>query len=237
MGPGTEHELTRAPQVAGAGTRPLLRRALRIAVTTLAFVLLAVLGLGLGSLLSFGESARPEPEPAPIVRPAPRPVAELAPPPPPPPLPAPVAVPPPPPAPGAPVAAPVQRPPLPGPPLSLPGRLRARREILRDIGALKDELSRCPAEPVTRTGPGGRAALVLDLVAEADAMRVVSSRLDAEAPVNDRFVSCARSALEGKRFAVSGTTPGTRLRMSIPLGPTGNSLSLPAASVTEAGPD
>jgi hypothetical protein len=107
--------------------------------------------------------------------------------------------------------------------------------MLREIGALKDELARCPAEAVTRSPATARAALVLDAVAEGGAIRVESSRLEAEAPVNDRFVSCVQSVLEGKRLVVSGTTPASRLRLFIPLGPNGNALSLPAASLTEAG--
>jgi len=107
-------------------------------------------------------------------------------------------------------------------------------EILRGLRELKDELARCPADPVTRTPPTARAALVLDTVAEAGAVRVASGNLEAEGTVNDRFVSCARSLLEGKRFAVSSVAPGTRLRLIIPLGPNGNSLSIPSASLTEA---
>lgn len=118
----------------------------------------------------------------------------------------------------------------------MPSRLRVRREILRSISALRDELARCPADPVTRSGASARAALVLDGVGEAGAVRVESSRLDAEGPVNEHFVSCARAVLEGKRLVVSGTAPGTRFRLVIPLGPNGNTLSLSAASVTEAGP-
>lgn len=231
MGPGTEREPSRPSPAAPGGGRPLLRRTLLVAGTALSFVLLAVLGLGLGSLLSPGETARPEPEPPPIARPAPRPVAEPAPPPPRPPSPPPAAASPPPPAPAP---TPALRPVLPSPTLSIPARLRARRDILRDIGALKDELARCPADKVPRNPPGGRAALVLDTVAEAGAVRVVSSRLEAEGAVNDRFVSCARSVLEGKRLVVTGTSAGQRLRVFIPLGPNGNSLSLPAASLADA---
>ena len=87
---------------------------------------------------------------------------------------------------------------------------------------------------MTRTPPTARAALVLDAVAEAGAVRLANGQLDAEGPVNDRFVSCARSVLEGKQFAVSGAAPGTRLRLIIPLGANGNSLSIPSASLTEA---
>ena len=129
---------------------------------------------------------------------------------------------------------PAARPLIPGPGLSMPARLKARREILRDISALKEDLARCPADTVTRTPPGARAALVLDTVAEAGALRVVGSRLDAEGTVNDRFVSCARSVLEGKRLVVTGTSVGQRFRVFIPLGPNGNSLSLPAASLADA---
>ena len=217
----------------GLATKPLVRRVLWGAGTALAFVILAMLGLGLGSLLSFGETPRAEPEPVPPSRPTPSPVAEPAPPPPRPSTPPPPATPPPPPAAEA---APPPRPFSNGPWLGVPSRLRVRREVLRDVAALRDELARCPADPVARSSPTARAALVLDAVAENGAVRVESSRLDADGPVNDRFVSCARSVFEGKRLVVSGTAPGRRLRLVIPLGPNGNALSLPAASVTESGP-
>ena len=232
MGIRTERELNPPRQVHGTGARPLVRRALWIAGTALAFVLLAVLGLGLGSLFSFGEPARPEPEPAPTARSAPRPVAEPAPPPPRPSAPTPVAAPAPPPP--APATTPEQEPLIKPPALPLPARLQVRQAILRGIRELNDELARCPADPVTRTPPTARAALVLDAVAEAGAVRLANGQLDAEGPVNDRFVSCARSVLEGKQFAVSGAAPGTRLRLIIPLGANGNSLSIPSASLTEA---
>ena len=203
--------------------------------TALAFLLLAVLGLGLGSLLTPGEPSRPEPEPPPVTRPPPPPVAEPAPPQPRPPAPPPVAVSPPPPPP-APAPTPAPQPLLPSPaPIAFPARLKARREILRDISALKDELARCPADKV-KTAPGGRAAVVLDAVAEAGAVRVVSSRLEADGPVNDQFVSCARSVLEGKRLVVTGTSAGQRFRLFIPLGPNGNSLSLPSTTLADAEP-
>src|SRR5262245_63771528 len=219
MGRGSEAELAGGRPVAIGGRSTLLRRVLWIAGTALGFVVLAVLGLGIGSLFSFGDSVRPEPEPAPIARPS-RPPPE---PPPPPPAPRPASLPSPavaiaPPPPPAPPAA---RPLLPGPSVSLPVRLRIRRDLLKNVSALKEELARCPAEPVTRNPPGARAALVLDTVAEGGALRVVGSHLDAEGPVNDRFVTCARSVLEGKRFPVSGPTSGERLQLFLPLGPRG----------------
>ena len=211
---------------------PLLRRLLVGGGTALAFLLLAVLGLGLGSLLTPGDASRPEPEAPPVARPPPPPVAEAAPPPPHPPTPPAVAAPPPTPVP-APTPGP--RPLLPAQaPLAFPARLKARREILRAISALKDELARCPSDKVTRTLPGGRAALVLDTVAEAGAVRVVSSHLEADSPVNDQFVSCARSVLEGKRLVVTGTSAGQGFRLFIPISPNGNSLSLPATTLADA---
>jgi hypothetical protein len=138
------------------------------------------------------------------------------------------------PPPPAPAPTSTQRPLLPSPaPLAFPARLKARREILRDISALKDELGRCPADKV-KTTPGGRAAVVLDAVAEAGAVRVVSSRLEGDGPVNDQFVSCVRSVLDGKRLVVTGTSAGQRFRVFIPLGPNGNSLSLPATTLADA---
>jgi outer membrane biosynthesis protein TonB len=232
MEKGTERELSRPRQLPGTGARPLLRRVLWVAGTGVAFVLLAVLGLGLASLFSFEEASRPEPEPPPAVRPAPPPAPEPAPPPPRPPAPAPVKAPPPPPAPEP---ASLDQPSLP-PAIPLQARIQVRQEVLRDIAALKDELARCPSEPVTRPPPTARAALVLDAVAEAGAVRVANGRIDADGPVNDRFVSCARTVIEAKRFAVSAAVPpGTRFRLIVPIGVNGNSLSLPAASLTEAG--
>ena len=239
MGQGSQHELSVARTAMGVRARPLLRRALWVLGTALAFVLLALLGLAVASLFFFGDTARPEPEPVPVpvARRAPPPVAEPPPAPPPPPpapraAPAPAPTPPPPP-----VAVPEQRPLVPGSPLPLTLRLRVRREILRDLGALKDELGRCPSNPVPRDPPSSRAALVLEAVAEGNALRVVDGQLDAEGPVNDQFVSCARSVLTGKRLAVSGTPEGKRLRIFLPLSPNGNSLSLPALSVTTAEPE
>ena len=217
----------------GLAARPFVRRALWVTGTALAFVLLAMLGLGLGSLFSFGDAARPEPEPVPAPRPAPRPVAEPAPLPPRPPTPPPVAPPPPSLPPPPPQPPPRSLAVAPGPPVPL--RLRVRQQIVRAIGALRDELARCPADPVARSAASDRAALVLDGVGEAGAVRLETSRLEAQAPVNDRFVSCARSVLEEKRLVVDGATPGRRFQLVIPLGPNGNSLSLPAASFTETG--
>jgi hypothetical protein len=111
------------------------------------------------------------------------------------------------------------------------GRLRTRQEVLRQIATLKDELARCPAEAVPRTPPTARASLILEAVVEGGALRVVSSKLDAEGPVNERFVTCARSLLEAQRFPVTRSTDGTRLQISLPLGPQGNALSLSAASL------
>jgi len=113
--------------------------------------------------------------------------------------------------------------------------MRIRREMIRAIGALKDELARCPADPVQRTTPGGRAAVVLETESLDEAVRIVGSTLEAEVPVNDRFVTCTRGVLEGKQIPVPGTKPGTKFRMFLPVGPAGNSLSLGSASLAEAG--
>jgi hypothetical protein len=91
---------------------------------------------------------------------------------------------------------------------------------MKNVAALKEELARCPAEPVVRSPPGARAALVLDTVAEGGALRVVGSHLDAE----------------GKRFPVSGSTSGERLQLFLPLGPKGNAISLNSASLKEREP-
>ena len=109
---------------------------------------------------------------------------------------------------------------------------RRRANQARGHGTFAND--RPPVAGVSGRETGLARFEVLETVAEAGALRVVSSRLEAEGPVNDRFVSCARSVIEGKRFPVTDTPPGTRLRLFIPLGPNGNSLSLPASSLTDA---
>ena len=204
--------------------RPLVRRILSVGLTAGAFVLLAVLGLGLAALLSPAEPSRPEPEP---VRPAaPPPPAPL---PPPPPV---AAVEPPRPPPEPPAAAPAPPQPVLPPVLPLPTRLQIRGQLIRGFDALKDELARCPADPVQRKF-GTRAAVILELVGENGSARVASTSVESEVPVNDRFVSCARSALEGKSLAAPGVKPGMRLRFFLPIGPTGNSFAPSSASLAE----
>jgi len=209
---------------------PGLQRALRVLGTAGAFVVLVVLGLGLASLFGQEAPSPPEPEPVAVVRPAPPPEPS---PPPPPPERAPPPAPPPPPAP-APLPTPVV--PSPGKPgaLTLNARLRIRREIVFGITRLKSEVSRCPMDPVQRTTPApGRSALVLEAVGLGDEVRIVGSSLESEVPVNDRFVSCARAALEGKVFPAPGATSGLRLRVFVPIGPAGNSLAVSSASLAE----
>ena len=106
---------------------------------------------------------------------------------------------------------------------------------MREISGLRDELARCPSDPVTRPSPSARAGLVLNAVVEEGAVRMANSRLEAEGPVNDRFVACARSVIEGKRFVMTGAPTGTRFRLFLPLGPNGNALALPGAALTVPG--
>jgi hypothetical protein len=193
-----------------------------------AFVLLALLGSSVAALFSPGESSRPEPE---RVRPAP--------PPPPSPAPAPVRPPDPPapPPPPTPPPAPVPAEPRPvsadAGTIPLTDRLRIRRELIRSVTALKGELARCPATPV-RPSPDGRAALVLDLQGVGNGARVVGTRLEADIPVNDRFVACVSGLLQGRTLPATGLSSGTRLRFFIPLGLAGNNLGLSSASVVDS---
>ena len=209
--------------------RPALQRLLWVVGTSGAFVLLIALGLGLASLFAPGDSRAPDPEPP---RPAPAPSPE---PPPPAPPPAPVQQPAAAPAPPPPVPAPViPEPPLRPGVLPLNTKLRLRREIVLGLTDLKNELVRCPSEAVQRTAPGGRATLVLEAIGTGNAVQVTSSTLEADVPVNDRFVSCARGIIDGRTFPASGAAAGVHLRFFIPLGPGGNSLSRPSASLVEA---
>ncbi|MGZ6060228.1 MAG: hypothetical protein ACXWLP_12280 [Myxococcaceae bacterium] len=205
--------------------RPLLRRVLWVVGVAGAFVLLALLGSSVAALLSPGESFRPEPEP---VRPAPPPL--------PPPSPAPARRPDPPPPP-TPAPAPVPAEPRPvsvdAGTIPLTDRLRIRRELIRGVTALKGELSGCPVTPV-RPSPDGRAALVLDLLGVGNGARVVGTTLEADIPVNDRFVACVSGVLQGRTLPATGVSPGARLRFFIPLGLAGNTLGLSSASLVDS---
>ncbi|MGZ3447228.1 MAG: hypothetical protein ACXU88_16205 [Myxococcaceae bacterium] len=205
--------------------RPLLRRVLWVVGVAAAFVLLALLGSSVAALLSPGESFRPEPEP---VRPAPPPL--------PPPSPAPARRPdPPPPPPPAPAPVPAEPRPVSVDAGTIPltDRLRIRRELIRGVTALKGELSGCPVTPV-RPSPDGRAALVLDLLGVGNGARVVGTTLEADIPVNDRFVACVSGVLQGRTLPATGVSPGTRLRFFIPLGLAGNTLGLSSASLVDS---
>jgi hypothetical protein len=113
--------------------------------------------------------------------------------------------------------------------------MHLRREVILGIGALKEDLAGCPADPVQRSTPQGRAAVVLETESVQNALRVAGTALESDVPVNDGFVACARRVLEGKQFSAPGTKPGVKLRVFLPLGPNGNSLSLGSASLAEAG--
>ena len=212
--------------------RPLLRRVLWVIGVAGAFVLLALLGSSVAALLSPGESFRPEPEP---VRPAPPPSpvptsapARLPDPPPPPPLPPPTPAPPP-------ASVPAESPPVSANAgtISLIDRLHIRRELIRSITALKEELAGCSATPA-RHRPDGRAALVLELQGVGNGARVLGTRLEADTPVNESFVACVSGLLQGRTLPATGVNPGARLRFFIPLGRAGTTLGLSAASLADA---
>jgi len=223
-----------APPLQRATTvTPVVRRVLVVVGTGAVFLLLVALGLGLAALLTPGDTARPEPV---AVHPPPPPRAEPPPPPasPPPavvreaPRPPPQATPPP-----QPTSTELKS--LSAGTLTLPERMHLRREVILGIGELKEDLARCPADPVQQSTPPGRAAVVLETESVQNAIRVAGSTLEADVPVNDGFVSCARRVLEGKQLAAPGTRPGVKLRVFLPVGPNGNSLSLSAASLAEVG--
>jgi len=211
----------------------LLRRALVVAATLGAFVLLLVVGLGLGSMLAPHDSAPPEP--APVPAPAPRP----APPPPPEPRPAPEPAPPvaqaPPPPPALPPRPSDFEPPRKPSELTLATRLQLRRQLTRHLAGLREELSRCPSAPAPRGVPGTKASLVLAFTGEERRLRVTGSRVEGDAPLNDAFVSCARATIEGRIFQVPGARSGMRVDLWVPFGETGSSLFFFAASLAEPG--
>jgi len=223
--------LDEAPPLPVSGARRFLRRVLWAVGLGGAFVLLAALGLGVASLFSPGDPSPEQPEP---VRAPPR-AAAPEPPLPPPPPPAVAASPSPPPAapPVQAVSPPPQAPVIPGV-LPLPARLELRRDVISGLTALRNEIARCPSEPVRRSTLAAHAALVLDAVTEGDTVRLIGSSLEADVPVNDGFVSCVRGVLQGKTFPSAGAAAAARLRIFVPLGVAGNALSLGALSLTEA---
>jgi hypothetical protein len=77
---------------------------------------------------------------------------------------------------------------------------------------------------------------VLELRGVSGGAQVTGTSLEAEMPVNEVFVGCVRTALQGRTLAAKGIGPGVQLRFSVPLGPGGNSLGLSSASLTPAGP-
>jgi hypothetical protein len=194
-----------------------------------ACVLLAILGLSLASLLSPGAPPVPDPEP---IRPAPPPRSpsdspvrpRMVEPPPPPSAVAPAPAP-------APVESRFER--VDAGPLPVPEQLRLRRELIRSMAALRQELGRCPAQPAPQP-VRGRAALVLELRGVAGGAQVTRTSLEADMPVNEVFVGCVRTTLQGRTLAAKGIGPGVPLRFSVPLGPGGNSLGLNSASLTPA---
>jgi hypothetical protein len=201
------------------------------------FAVLGLLGFAVAGLFSplFSSDAPREirlPPPTPPVAAAPSPL----PPPPPPaparPPPAPVVAappPPPPPPPAVPAAARSKLPPL--------ARIGLRREVLAGLNALKAELGQCSSSSTARAEyQPGQSFVVLDTEAREGSIRVVSSNLDQGGPVNDAFVTCVRNKLSGHEFAAKDAQPGMSIRISIPLGPNGESLALPGTFVGEEDP-
>jgi len=197
-----------------------------------AFLALGLLGFGVAALLSplFSSDAPREIRPPP---PAPPPVAAApAPTPPPPPAPPPpapvvVAAPPPPPPP-----APV----IPSPALTPLARLSIRRQVIAAISDLKAELGRCPSSSVRPDNQPGQSFVVMETEVGEGSLKVISTRLDQGAAINDAYVACVRSTLEGRVFPAKEVRPGMNVRISIPIGPGGNSLALPATFVGDEDP-
>jgi len=201
------------------------------------FAVLGLLGFAVAGLLSpfFSSDAPRE-----IRLPPAAPVAAAPIPPPPPPAPAPA---PPPPAPV--VAAPPPPPPPPPPAVPSPirsklaplARLGLRREVLAGLTAMKDELGHCSTSPTARAEyQPGQSFIVLETETRDGSIRVTSSNLDQGGPVNDSFVACVRNKLSGHEFAAKDAQPGMNIRISIPLGPNGESLAVPGTFVGEEDP-
>jgi len=78
--------------------------------------------------------------------------------------------------------------------------------------------------------------VVLQTEPREGSVRVISTSLDQGGAVNDAFVTCVRSKLNGREFAANDAKAGMTIRISIPLGPSGDSLSLPGTFVGEEDP-
>ena len=196
-----------------------------------AFVVLGLLGFGLAALLSSLVSSD-APREIRVPPPAPPPVA-AAPPAAPPPAPPPPA--PPPPAPVVAVPAPPPAPALPGPAISPLVRITLRRQVIGALTELKTELARCPSTGRTES-PGNQSFVILETEGQEGSLRVASTRLDQADTVNDGFVACVRSTLQGRVLAVQGAKRGMNLRVNIPLGPGGNNLALAGAIIGNEDP-
>ena len=202
------------------------------------FAVLGLLGFAVAGLFSplFSSDAPreirlPPPTPPPVAA-APSPPPPPPPPAPAPPAPAPVVAAPPPPPPPAPVLPAPTRSKL--PPLA---RLGLRREVLAGLNALKGELGQCSSSSTARAEyQHGQSFVVLDTEARDGSIKVTSSNVDQGGPVNDAFVTCVRNKLSGREFTAKDAQPGMNIRISIPLGPNGDSLSLPGTFVGEEDP-
>ena len=202
------------------------------------FAVLGLLGFAVAGLLSplFSSDAPreirlPPPTPPPVAA-APSPPPPAPPPTPAPPAPAPVVTappPPPPPPPAIPSPARSKVPPI--------ARLGLRREVLAGLTALKSELAQCSSSPTPHADfQPGQSFVVLDTEVRSGSLKVISSNLDQGGPVNDSFVTCVRNKLTGREFTANDAQPGMTIRISIPLGPAGDSLALPGTFVGEEDP-
>jgi len=197
---------------------------------------LGLLGFAVAAMLSplFSSNAPREIRAPPP--PTPPPVAAAPSPPPAPP-------PPPAPAPPPPVAV-VTAPPTPAPPpppalarSNLPPliRLGLRREIIAGLHALQGELGQCSSSGA-RQELAGQSFVVLETEPHEGSVKVLSTSLDQGGAVNDAFVACVRNKLNGRELAAKDAKAGMNIRIRIPLGPSGDSLSLPGTFVGEDDP-
>jgi hypothetical protein len=202
------------------------------------FIVLGLLGFALAAILSSlvaSEAPReiraPPPAPPPVAAAPPAPAPTPPPAPPAPPKPVAVAAPAPPP----PVIPQGQILPAPFAPME---RFNIRRQVMAALNGLKDDFSRCPSSSTRPENQPGQSFVILETEFSNGSLKVVSSRLDQAAPVNDDFVACVRKTLEGRVLPAAGAKPGmpTKININIPLGPGGNSLALAGTFVGNESP-
>ena len=115
-------------------------------------------------------------------------------------------------------------------------RINIRRQVVAALNGLKADFTRCPSSSTRPENQPGQSFVILETEVSNGSLKILSSRLDQAAPVNDDFVACVRKTLEGRVLPAASAKTGMPLKINIPLGPGGNSLALAATFVGSEDP-